>query len=138
MQARKFTAKTASPTPYGQEMKTSPRSKATTGLRIQATKSSRANTKQHLAANRRIHDESEGPHHRHCRALERDIKPRRPQMPQHAMPRLPKRADELQSKAHKFTVKTASPTTYGLKIESKSTLKRNHRFACLGNKIVPR
>ncbi|KAF3438197.1 hypothetical protein FNV43_RR20957 [Rhamnella rubrinervis] len=39
------------------------------------------------------------PRSRHCRALEQDIKSRPPEMPQHAIPRLPKRADELQSKA---------------------------------------
>ena len=38
---------------------------------------------------------SERPHHGHCRALERDIKPRRPMMPQQAMLRLPKSVDEI-------------------------------------------
>jgi len=87
------------------------------------TARTRPNTKQHLAANRRFHS-IERPHHGHCRALEQDIKPRRPHMPQHATPRLPKRADELQSKAHEFPVNTATPTAYGLKIEHKPKLKR--------------
>ena len=58
-------------------------------------------------------------------------------MPQHATPRLPKIADELQSAARKLTVKTASPTACELKIECESPLKGNRRFACLSNKTVP-